>query len=274
MAGRRGVREVLAGRALMTLKTLPGVRQLLKWRYRRYFAHQTNTNLFYGVYPTFAAAAADMPKTKPEGYDNDAPAAMYAERLSRVYLGYYPLLFWLKDLIPGAHRVFDFGGHVGIAFYAYRRYLAYPESLAWEVYDVPAVREAGRRLAEDRGVKGLSFVDAPSAASGADIMICSGSLQYVEAPDLAAMLGALPEMPRHVLVNKTPLHDTEAFVTLQNIGTAFCPYRIFRRGDFLASVERLGYRLVDSCPSSGTCPIPYHPAHSLAEYAGAYFRRD
>ncbi len=258
----------------MSLKSLPGLKHLLAWRYRRYFAAEQDTNLFYGVYPSFAAATAAMPKTKPEGYDHDAPASMYGDRLSRVYLGDYPLLYWLKPLLPEARRLYDFGGHVGIAYYAYQKYLSYPSGLGWEVYDVPAVREAGKKLASERGAAQLTFSGDPSEADGADILLCSGSLQYVESPSLAAMLGSLARKPKHVLVNKTPLHDTATFVTLQNIGTAFCPYRIFKREEFVRSVEHLGYRLVDSWPSSGSCLIPYHPGHSVAEYSGAYFRLD
>jgi putative methyltransferase (TIGR04325 family) len=253
-------------------KTLPLVKQALAWRYRRYFATQENTNLFYGVYPTFAAATADLPKTKPEGYDNEAPAAMYTERLNRVFLADYPLLFWLRAILPDVRRLYDFGGHVGIAFYAYQNYLTYPPELRWEVYDVPAVREAGRKLAASRRATQIAFSNHPSEADGADVFLASGSLQYVEAPGIGAMLAAMKQKPKHVLVNKTPLHDTEAFVTLQNIGTAFCPYRIFKRSEFMREVQDQGYDLVDAWPSSGSCPIPQHPAHSVAEYSGAYFR--
>ena len=42
-------------------------------------------------------------------------------------------------LRAGARRLFEFGGHVGVAYYAYRSHLTLPEGFSWTVCDVPAV---------------------------------------------------------------------------------------------------------------------------------------
>ncbi len=247
---------------------------MLARRYRRYFETQVDTNLFFGAYESFADALLDMPKTKPMGYDNPEPAAMYGDRLTRVFAADYPVLFWLDRILPKARSLFDFGGHVGIAYYSYGRYLRYPADFKWTVYDVPAVSEQGRRLAAEKRATGLAFADSVAAADGHDVFLASGALQYVERPGLAEMLAGLERPPQHVIVNKTPVHDRSRFVTLQNIGTAYCPYQIFKRSEFLEGVTGLGYRLVDSWANADVkCPIPYQPGRSVDAYSGFYFTR-
>lgn len=250
----------------------PLVRSILKRRYDRYFAHAENTNVFRGVYATFGEAAAAMPATKPKGYDNPAPAQMYQDRLSQIVMSDYPVLYWMSQgMLAGEPKIFDFGGHVGLTHYAYARYLRYAPGLAWKVLDVPAVTAVGAQLAKDRGAKALSFTQDYKDADGATLFLAAGSLQYVDEPGLAAMLGSLKKRPPHILVSKLPVHEKHAFYTVQNIGTAFCPYRIFQRDEFVRSVLALGYRLVDTWRSAESCPIPYHPEHAVPHYSGFYF---
>jgi putative methyltransferase (TIGR04325 family) len=249
---------------------LPLVGGVLRRDYEERFANNRFGNLFRGVYASFAEAQASVPPTRPVGYDNTEAAAMYRDRTERVHPTDYPVLFWLDRLLPSVRRLFEFGGHVGVAYYAYRRYLRAPEGLQWTVCDVPAVVEAGRALARERGAEGLAFTTAPGEADGADLFFASGSLQYVEAP-LAELLRPLARRPAHVVVNMTPLHPARTFVTLNSIGTAFCPYLVQGREAFVRGLEGLGYRLVDSWenPEKG-CPIPFHPEHSLRGYTGMY----
>ena len=125
-------------------------------------------------------------------------------------------------------------------------------------------------LAAKEDKSNLLFTESAMDADGADVFFSSGALQYVESPSLAAMLAKLSRKPRHLLLNKIPLHPTKAFVTLQNIGTAFCPYGVFCRHEFIAGLARLGYRLVDEWASTESCSIPFFPEHGVANYAGLY----
>jgi putative methyltransferase (TIGR04325 family) len=258
---------------LHLLKDAPLVRVLREARFDRAFARAHGMNLFRGVYTSFAEAEASAPATKPIGYDHPAPAAMYDERMSRVHPADYPVLFWLGSIMTSTRRVFDFGGHVGIAHYAFERYLGYPEDLVWTVLDVAAVVERGRRLAAESARKGLVFTSDIAEASGADVFLAAGSLQYVREP-LDAMLTGLQELPRHVVINKTPLYDGESFVTLQSIGTAFCPYAIFNRVAFIERVCALGYELVDSWENVElSCSVALRRDKIVPRYTGLYFRR-
>jgi len=68
------------------VSTLPGIRQGLEALFERRFARETpETNLYRGIFPTFAEAQASAPHTRPVGYDNAGAAELYRERTRRVY---------------------------------------------------------------------------------------------------------------------------------------------------------------------------------------------
>jgi putative methyltransferase (TIGR04325 family) len=248
---------------------------LLRRRYDRRFENNRGANLFRGVFTGFDDARRSAPSSRPVGYDNPASAQLYAERMRKAYATDYPVLFWLQKLLAAGHqRIFDLGGHVGVTYYAYRRYLELPAGLGWQVHDVPAVVDHGRRMAAEHDPEGrLSFCDGFDEADGAPVLVALGSLQYLPdtLPDLLARLAAPPS---HLLLNLVPLHEQHDYYTLQSIGTAFCPYRISARGAFVASFEALGYELVDQWENpEKRCDIPFHPDRSLDRYHGLYLRR-
>jgi putative methyltransferase (TIGR04325 family) len=70
------------------------------------------------------------------------------------------------------------------------------------------------------------------------------------------------------------MRDGEQFVTLQALGTSFCPYHIFNRQSFIGSIREIGYELIDSWDNAEvSCHIPLYPEHSVTAYSGLYFRR-
>jgi putative methyltransferase (TIGR04325 family) len=253
---------------------VPLIARLRMKRFDAAFADGHYTGDFRGVFDTYADCAAAAPKSMPMGYDNEDMAAMYRNRLERIYPGDYPMVLWLgKAFAAGATRVFDLGGHVGIGYYAYRRYLDYPAGLSWQVHDVPAVMASGRALATERDTwKQLDFVEDFDAAADADVLFTSGCIQYLE-QTLAQRIEALKKRPEWVFVNLLPLHDTLDYWTVQSTGKAFCPYHIQRRKDFFDALEKLGYRTLDVWENAEKrCPIAFDPGHSLEWYYGAALR--
>jgi putative methyltransferase (TIGR04325 family) len=230
-----------------------------------------------GVYSSHAQAAAAAARGIALGYDNEAAGKMYLERLERVYPADYPMMLWLDHAFEeGARRVFDLGGHVGIAYYAYRRFVHFPADLSWLVHDVPAVMEAGQALARERDSFGqIAFVDEPSAAAEAaraDVFFTSGCQQYLEQP-LAERLRSLSRLPTWVLVNLLPLHETADYWTVQSIGAALCPYHIERRSAFVESMRSLGYTVEDAWENAEKrCEVAFSPEHDLDRYHGMAFR--
>lgn len=264
-----------AHRALDLIAELPVLRNVARRRYDRVFENNRDRNLFRGVFSTFEEAALSAPNSRPTGYDNADAASMYVERSKKIYPTDYPVMFWLQKLLAdGCANCFDLGGHIGVSYYAYRKYLTYPRTLRWTVHDVPAVMAQGRHWASENDRDGcLSFSDDFDAVSGVDVLMAQGSLQYL--PDtLADRLAKLSVRPSHILLNLTPLHNTHSYFTLQSIGTAFCPYRITAKFDFIESMQGLGYLMVDHWINPDKrCMIQFHPDHSLEGYHGFYFRR-
>jgi putative methyltransferase (TIGR04325 family) len=264
-----------AHRALDKIARFPLVKHYFQRQYEAAFKNNRNQNFFRGVFPTFEEAEQSAPKTRPVGYDNSAAASLYVDRTRQIYATDYPVMFWLRKILDeGNSRFFDLGGHIGVSYYSYQRYLTYPSTLRWMVHDVPAVMEQGRRYASEKDRDGyLGFCDNFEDANHMDLLMAQGSLQYL--PDtLAERLQKLTMPPRHLLLNLTPLHDTSSYFTLQSIGAAFCPYRITAVIEFIKSFEALGYSMVDHWHNpEKTCLIPQHPDHSLEGYHGFYFCR-
>ena len=253
--------------------SLPLVGELRRLRHDRVFRN-AGWNCFQGVFPTLEAALAAVPEGRPSSYDNEACAEMYSERLDRVFEHDYPMLFWLKPLVAKARRVFDLGGHVGIAHYGYERYLGSLEALEWNVCDVPAVVDAGRRLATQRQRSGLTFTTRTEELDGADILYASGSLQYITTTRLPELIAACALPPKHVLLNMTPMTELPTFFTLNNICAAICPYLVQNEKALHQAMGALGYRTVDAWTNpEKRCDLPLTPEHSVNGYRGLYFAR-
>ncbi|HEU4733657.1 MAG TPA: TIGR04325 family methyltransferase [Kofleriaceae bacterium] len=269
----QGTWRGLSRRALRAVAFSPPVRARLQARYERHFATAQKAHLFRGVYGSFDEAARAAPASKPIGYDNPGPAAMYRNLLETVHFSDYPVLFWMaRAITPSTKRLFDLGGHVGVRYYAFRTCLALPERLTWQVMDVPAVVQAGRELAAEKRASHLTFTERRDDVAGADILFATGSLQYLEKP-LHEILAPIPARPAHVIINQLPMQDGPAYYTLQSIGAAFCPYRIEDRGALVAGMAALGYEKLDAWRTMEKhCPIPFHPEHSINGYEGMYFR--
>jgi putative methyltransferase (TIGR04325 family) len=240
--------------------------------YGESFASGTSPHVFHGVYDTFEQALAMAPPSAPVGYDNDEAASLYRAR--PIYPEDYAVLFWLRSLAGTSTHLFDYGGHAGGMFDAFKPLLSLPAGFEWTIYDVPAVVAAGRALNESRSDPKPRFTSDWHDASQADILLASGSLQYLK-PSAAALLAELGRLPRHLVINQQPLHDRLEYFTLQRIGGIFCPYRISRRDRFFESLESLGYRVVDSWENAGkSCYVPTYPSHGVTAYTGAYLLRN
>lgn len=267
---RSGLRRIAAEAA-----QLPGVRRLAAPVYRRMFQRPFQEEAcYYGIYGSYAEAAAAAPATLPKSYDVNASGRMYHDRLDQVRVSDFPMIHWISRLLAqGSRSVFDLGGHIGISYYGFSRYIDYPPDMRWTVHDVHSVVVAGRDLAGRRDERGLlHFTDAREQVDGNDVMISCGALQYLEYT-LAELLEPLRKRPAHVLINLTPMHRRLNYFTLQNIGFAICPYRVPAVPDFVSSMERLGYRLEDHWEShERNLRVPFSPEHDVECYHGFYFR--
>ena len=253
---------------------LPGLRLVAQPIYRRMFQRPYEPEAhYYGIYDTYAQALADAPPTLPTTYDVQASGRMYRDHLDQIRVSDYPALYWLSNLLRAGNRdVFDLGGHIGLSYYGFRRYLDYPSDLRWVVHDVPAVVSAGRDWAIDHDPEGrLGFTHSGLDANNASIVFTSGALQYLDYT-LPELLGQIDQPPAHVLVNLVPMHPDRGYFTLQNIGFAICPYRVSAVGEFVAGMEALGYTIVDRWRSfERHLEVPFAAACDIDCYHGFYF---
>lgn len=263
------------------LKKIPFIKQTAALYKKRKFANDCY-GCFWGVFGTFEEAMKAAPSTKPFGYDCADIAQEYKRMLdsgdwetskSMVRSFDYPVLYWLgriADSIPlDRAKFFDFGGTLGIHFLSYSDYLDFPSGLTWIVCDLPEIVKVGR--AENKDPR-LTFTTDFDLASGSDIFLASGSVQYDD-DDIALKLSSLAEKPKHILINRLGLYDGKKIVTLQNGGKVFYPQYVFNRNEFINSFKLIGYELFDVWEDNvDSCAIPFHPEVTVPCYHGLYFK--
>lgn len=253
------------------------VRQLLRqikwlvsdcWRYVRFRCPDSR-----GIFDNFAQAAAAAPRNRPVGYNDNALAVDYRQRLTLAMHSYdYPVLFHLDRLLRTLARpatLLDYGGNVGVHFLRLRPYLDLSE-VQWVVCDVPAITAAGREACS--GIDGITFIEAPAQwqATAIDVLLICGALQYVESPESLLKQLSHGVRPRHVLIDQVCVSDSPTFVTLQNGGLVYYPEYVFNRTELLQRFAALGYRLQDCWDCDQDTTIPFHRDRVLRSH-GMYF---
>lgn len=264
----------LRGIAIETLK-LPAFAPLARQIYGRFFKSQRKGTRYHGVFASHIDALRAVPVVLRSSYDNEDAAAQYRERTKQLTISDYPVLYWLSRLLDGGQRrIFDLGGHIGVAYYAFDRYRPFPAELRWTVSDLPTTMAAGRAWAKTHDPAGrLAFADDKQQADGQDVLLVLGALQYFDY-DFAAWLASLPAPPPHLIVSLTPMDGSRDFYTLQNMGFACVPYHVHSRPAFLATLARTGYRVVDAWLSAEReCRIPFAHDHDVEGYSGFYLCR-
>jgi putative methyltransferase (TIGR04325 family) len=224
-----------------------------------------------GVYPTYAAAAAAMPSRELHGFNHASVPEFFIDTHFVFNPSDYPNLFWLLNILKPGEMLFDLGGGVGQCFYLYQRLLPLPEQTRWVVCEIPSFIEPGRQLAKERQAANLEFTTEFQAAKGAGVVLCNGALQYLET-DLSQMLAGLERLPRHVLINRVPLYDGEAYYTVQKSLHSCAPYKVMNLAAFIRGMEELGYENVDKWYLPRWLSIPFHPRNFVSHYWGFYFR--
>ncbi|RYE33079.1 MAG: methyltransferase, TIGR04325 family [Hyphomicrobiales bacterium] len=196
----------------------------------------------WGCFETKAEAVAFLAGRPRAEYDDDDIVQINLEAFKQIQVFDWPVMFFMERLIKAGllRTVTDFGGHVGVKFYAYGTCLAYPDDLIWQVVDVPAVcREGlGRRPA---WAAALSFHETVIETVPCDLLLCSGSLQYADL-SLKQVVAQLGRFPPTIIVNKIALARS-GFFTLESFGRGRMPYRVFGEDELADVRASLGYAL-------------------------------
>jgi putative methyltransferase (TIGR04325 family) len=187
----------------------------------------------------------------------------------------YAVLYWLLRINPDNLRVFDFAGNVGNLFYSYYPYLRRAGELVdWTVFDLPRTIEKGREIAANRSAPGLSFEDSVRGFSEEQTLLVSGAFHYWET-SVREFLRQFPQRPHHVIVNRTPVHDSQPpFITVQHRGSYAVPCIVRNMKELASAFAAEGYVMVDQWPAFElSLRMPLLPNYTVPYYSGFYFRQ-
>lgn len=230
-----------------------------------------------GTYPDFGSAMAAIPSWAVAGYNNEEAVEVGLEKMCKVIDWDYPVMFWLeRELAARGDRwthLLDAGGHVGTKYRAFSR-LMNLSKVKWEVYELPPMVKAGAEMAKRDGLQEkLSFSSDVAKTGKADILLCSGLLQYLDEP-FPKFVSRLPARPDVIIMNKVALRDGKTIFSLQRGGPAYLPYQIRERGEFMHDLDTLGYEVVDAWQIQYlTHTIASHPEVGCSESWGFMLRK-
>ncbi len=221
---------------------------------------------FRGAFASFDEAVAHVRPGLLAGYDHDRVTPVSREVMQQVPLWDYPILYWLKRLAPEITRLVDAGGHIGVKYRGFGRYLEL-ELVDWIVYDLPAQVKAGRAQVRPQD-RTLSFVERIEEAPAADVLLASGLMPYLNEP-LTDLVRRMRVLPRYILLNKVVTRDGPTVVTLENFGVAEVPYHIRNVDEVPTALDMLGYDIIDSWTIDSLAHrIQTHPELGHATYRG------
>jgi putative methyltransferase (TIGR04325 family) len=208
-----------------------------------------------------------------QGHENHYNAQLHLELNKSARPSDYAALFHIRPILPDIDKIFDLGGNVGNLFYCYSKYLGELSHVTWQVLDMPVNIASGEKLARQRGAHQLKFTRDWMNASGADLLIVSGSLHYFEKP-LPQMVNELHEKPTHILINRTPLTEGSPVATIQDAGEFRVACMLYNRSQLICDFVQLGYIVVDEWRAAElSLEIPGYPEHKIWAYSGFFLRR-
>ena len=230
--------------SLDRIKDFPILFHARRARYRRRFMHE-EAGSFWGVYDTIDEAKEGIESALISDYSDENLVDLNSDRFKTIHLFDWPVIFYLKNLIVEQKllSLVDFGGHVGAKYVAYRELLDLPKEFSWHVVDLAPMVSKGRRIFTKNNAPHLSFSEEITPETRADILLCSGSLQYCPFT-IIDVLSKFSCKPANIILNKMPYCRSGAFVTLENFERVKVPYYIFDRGKHDEQLRNAGYDLV------------------------------
>lgn len=248
----------LIGAAPRTLRDLP--------TFRHWVAKVSHYRVPYRNFAEARRAEA----TKPIGYET-CPGDLYDGLRYELIPGDYKALEWLEKNRQAVRQVFDFGGNIGLQYYSFGSRMEFAADLQWMVGEISPFVEEGAKIAQREGKDNLKFTHDFEPAAGADFLLVSGVLHYLEEP-FSERLRGLRARPKRMLINRVPLTEGATTVTLQDIGKALLPVVLRNRQEFLDDIAACGYQLRDQWEVPELkCTMPLYPERSAHTYSGFYF---
>jgi putative methyltransferase (TIGR04325 family) len=222
-------------------------------------------------FATLDEARQSIAQAPADGHSTTWNITLHAGMPAKPRPSDYAAFYYLAGHAKKCRRIFDLGGNVGNLFYYYPSFLTFAPDLDWTVQDLPDVIAEGRRIAAQRSATALHFTERFSDAEGADLLIVSGSMHYLAVP-LSEMISTLKRKPGYVLINRTPLTDSESFATIQDAVDFRVACMVSNRSDILRGFADLGYDLVGDWEAAElSVPLPLHPERTVHAHSGLCF---
>lgn len=273
-AARYARRKLIGANFVRTLGRLPGSHGLIRAIQRSPLTAAAYRRLvgFYRPFASLGQANEALAAYANKGHENVAGFELHLGLNKTARPSDYAAMFHIRPVLAGAPRVFDLGGNVGNLFYCYSKYLDIPTGLVWQVHDLGSVLAEGRALAARRGAAQLRFTSDWQQASGADLLLASGSLHYLAKP-LPQMVEELAVKPQYILINRTPLTDGTPVAVVQDGPTYRVACMLHNRADLLRAFQTLGYEVVDAWQAAELAmSVAGYPEHDVPAYSGCFLR--
>ena len=231
--------------ALYLMSNLPGIVHVRRLYHKTRFFHGGGDYVrFWGAFETAEAARKHLADECPSNYAEADLTEVNRESFLQVHLFDYPIIFWLNKIQGEYKSLIDFGGHIGVKYYAYEKFLPHLQGINWTVVEVPFAVERGRKEASERGASNLTFSDSLDNKQ-CDVLFISGAMQYAS-KSIGELLDSMHSFPRLIILNKLPVHLGADLYTLENFGNAKIHYRIFNKDNFDELLHRRGFRKIDT----------------------------
>jgi putative methyltransferase (TIGR04325 family) len=221
-----------------SIRAIPGVQQILNIK----SAHGKEIGHFSGKFATREEAILSAPPAMRSTWDDEALVENGIGTFSSIHVFDWPVIYYLQQRAKAGtlHTVTDFGGHIGVKYRAYRQMIDFPADLRWQVVEVPAViREGRRRIAADE--RALRFFERMEETEPCEVLLCSGSLQYVGVT-VEQLVRRMPRKPSTIILNKMPVSKKAAFFTVERYIKSLA-YRIYGPQELDDDRGRMGYTL-------------------------------
>lgn len=145
-------------------------------------------------------------------------------------------------------HVIDFGGALGSSYYQHRKMLASISELHWCVIEQPNFVQCGQKEFQDEILTFENSMEDAARDAGADVVLLSGVLPYLEKPYEILQQVASLGIP-YILIDRTPYHNKEQDrLTVQQVPKriykASYPAWFFSEQKFLKFVDEIGYSVV------------------------------
>jgi putative methyltransferase (TIGR04325 family) len=235
---------------------LPGVRHLHNSFFFRSLKGK-DFGRFRGRFQTRQEAVASLPPEAASAYDDEHLVSINLESFSQIHPFDWPVVALCQRLMrEGRMKVMtDFGGHVGVKYYAFEDMLPETEGFTWQVVDVAAMLREGRaRLSPDNTA--LKFYLRLEDTAPCDALLLSGVVQYSDF-EIAEIVARLPKKPYIIFLNKVPVSEQAGYYTIEKYIKPL-PYRVYGNGELDRIRTTLGYHRV------AQWPIPYRDIITLS----------